>query len=290
MLDGGRPRKRAIRNASATEGGTVSDDANPGTKPQYFAETEDESNTFESVFPGQAIEICDDDDDNEDDDDDDNDNNDNDSNDHSDIEELPSASPTSKPAPPTSPQNLSSDLTEHTANCPRTRGPSTPPPPSLPSAPDPKLSLSTNLKYLRALHNRAIQFIPRLPLASHRYWIGILTMSANPTSAKNFTWMKGNRLTTIETVARMYQQCAAEEDVVLLLGRERPGWKVRMEELDYWGDRKVVLRAVDQGALEAKGVELCGDVVLREGGKGSAGRAREKKGKEEVVVIEIEDD
>ena len=184
---------------------------------------------------------------------------------------------------------------EHAKGCNPSRGPSTPSdsadgtpgPPAPPKAPDPVNDASRNLKHLKSLHNRAVQLIPRLPLAAHRYWIGVLNLDVNPkyfNTEKHFTWMKGNRFTTVETVWHTYQQVTASEGFVLLVGYERVQDKDRMEELDYFNDKKIVLRAVHGNRPEAKGRALCEGVVpVLEVAEG-------KKSNGSQEVIEIEDD
>ena len=106
-----------------------------------------------------------------------------------------------------------------------------------------------------------------MPLAPHRYWIGVLNIDANATTfhqEKHFTWMKGNRVTTIETIWNTYATMAATEDFVLLLGGvEKVQEKDCMEELDYFNDKRIMLRAVKKGTPEAKGKLLGGDLVPR---------------------------
>ena len=194
---------------------------------------------------------------------------------------------------------------EHTKNCPSSRGPSTPsdsqkaiskPPPG-PRPPHAEKDLSPNLTKLRSFHKRALQQIPRLPLAAHRYWIGVLNLGVNPnntfTSEKQFTWMKGNRMTTVETVWHTYSMTTAQEEFVLLLGWERLWLKDRVEELDYFNTKKIFFRAVETGCAEAKGRRLCEGLIKWE--KGGYRDTEGIEGEKEVVegvreVIEIEDD
>ncbi|KAK3724533.1 hypothetical protein LTR37_001157 [Vermiconidia calcicola] len=164
------------------------------------------------------------------------------------------------------------DKSEHARGCTNTHTPSTPrdSPRAISPAllgPDPIKDLSPNLKRLKYFHARAIELIPRLPLAAHRYWIGVLNLDVNPktfSKEEHFTWMKGNRFTTIETVWHMYQQTTVSENFSLLCGFEKVEMKVRMEELEYFGDKKVMLRAVHDSSAEAEGRELCEGVVPKE--------------------------
>ena len=124
--------------------------------------------------------------------------------------------------------------------------------------------LALNLRKQHSFHQTALHYLPRLSLAEHRYCIGVLKLDVPPRgqqSEKNFTWMKGNRLTTVETIRNAYMVGAAEEDVVLLVGFEAPGVKVRCEELDYFHDRRVIFRAVREGHRDAEGRGLAGELV-----------------------------
>lgn len=135
---------------------------------------------------------------------------------------------------------LSSNKTPNTtttAPAPATTKPkSTPKPPTSGLLP-PTLPthLAHNLRKQHSFHHTALNFLPRLPLAAHRYWIGVLKLGVPPRatqSEKNFIWMKGNRKTTVETVWRAFcLACAVEsaEGVVLLVGFERPGSRTRAE-------------------------------------------------------------
>ena len=164
---------------------------------------------------------------------------------------------------------------EHAKGCTQTRGESTPPdsqvgPPlqsSGPRAPDPAKDINSDLQKFKKWHDRAIELIPRLPLAEHRYWIGVLNVGVkamNIKHEKDFTWMKGNRLTTVETVWHMYQQTTAIEKFVLLLGYERVEFRDKVEELDYFNNKKIMFRAVEADHQDAKGHELGGCVVSKE--------------------------
>ena len=107
--------------------------------------------------------------------------------------------------------------TEHTKGCTSPPGPSTPPPEKSqksrsssaqltgPRPPNAQKDLSWNLRRLKKFYFRAKELIPRLPLAEHRYWIGVLNVGKNPDNfkcEKDFIWMKGNRKTTVETVSQ----------------------------------------------------------------------------------------
>jgi hypothetical protein len=102
---------------------------------------------------------------------------------------------------------------EHAKGCTSTPGPSTPPPEKSrsssaqlagPRPPNPQKDLSWNLRRLKGFYLRTKELIPRLPLAEHRYWIGVLNVGKNPDNfkcEKDFIWMKGNRKTTVQTVS-----------------------------------------------------------------------------------------
>lgn len=136
--------------------------------------------------------------------------------------------------------------------------------------------LSPNFRAHERFHIRAQQLIPRLPLAKHRYWIAVLHLGRKPVNAreeKHFTWMKGNRLTTIETVWHTYQTATmAEDDFALMLGFERPDMGDTVEELDFFNDKFVVLRAVAGKEVNVK--EIGEGVITRPRG--------------EVEVVEID--
>lgn len=139
--------------------------------------------------------------------------------------------------------------------------------PTGPAPPDPEADLSINLKRQQNFHNKAKELIPRLPLADHRYWIGVLNVDVKPRSINNqtqFSWMKGNRLTTVQTVWHTYQTTTATDKFALLLGYERPDEEVRMEELDYFNDKKVMFRAVWEGSAGSEGRSLIQGIIPAE--------------------------
>jgi len=154
----------------------------------------------------------------------------------------------------------------------------TPSPPEPPSGPDLLEDRSPALRRLTKFHNKATQLIPRLPLAQHRYWIGVLNLDTNPrnfSSEKHFTWMKGNRLSTVSTIWHTFQTSTATDGFVLLLGDEKVEFTDRVEELDYYDDKRVIFRAVKEGTAEAKGRRVSEGAV-----------PVEYKGMGEVIVIE----
>ncbi|KAK1056100.1 hypothetical protein LTR74_015182 [Friedmanniomyces endolithicus] len=163
------------------------------------------------------------------------------------------------------------DPTEHVPGCTHTtRSASTPPPRS--AFPAPKTFLKKrpeqsdlvkdvrrSLTQQRKLHDKAKQFQPRLPLGSHRYWICVLHTGRRVStinSEKHFTWLKGNRLSTIATIWHHHATATLSEDFALLLGHELVDFKDTCEELDDFGDQFICLRAVAGKDQQAKGREL----------------------------------
>ena len=68
----------------------------------------------------------------------------------------------------------------------------------------------------------------------------------------------------MKTVWHMYQQTTVSEGFVLMLGRERVELEATMEQLDYWREKKIMLRAVKEGSDEAAEKEISEGVVPRE--------------------------
>lgn len=122
-------------------------------------------------------------------------------------------------------------------------------------------------------HNRVLKLIPN-PNApdfdwSRRYWIAVLMLDRNPKSAatqRDYVWMKGNRLTTGQTIWHKYLDATMEdkETTVLMLGTERLKMTDTMEECDYFGDRFVLIRAVTEGTERARGKRPLAGLVPRE--------------------------
>ncbi|KAK4902943.1 hypothetical protein LTR49_026992 [Elasticomyces elasticus] len=120
---------------------------------------------------------------------------------------------------------------------------------------DVRRSLTQQQKF----HDKAKLFTPRLPLDAHRYWICVLHEGrkvSTITSEKHFTWMKGNRLTTIATIWHTHATATLSNNFVLLLGHELVDFKDVCEELDDFVDKFVCLRAVGKDTGQAKGKEL----------------------------------
>ena len=59
----------------------------------------------------------------------------------------------------------------------------------------------------------------------------------------------------------MYQQSTATEGFVILLGHERVEFGDCVEELDCFGEKNVIFRAVMETHADAKGRELSKDIV-----------------------------
>lgn len=184
---------------------------------------------------------------------------------------------------------------QHTSGCSGSRGASTPPatPPLQPTQPsetatkpEPKLEgrvwlgpddlrdVAKAIVREKRWHDKVAHLHPPIPLASHRYWIGVLNFGQDPRSASkenHFTWMKGNRLTTVETVSKTYTATTMFEGV-LMMGGERPEQEDRMEELDLFNDKVVLFRIVEEGTRESVGRRITEGLVTKEN-----------------VVIELED-
>jgi hypothetical protein len=182
----------------------------------------------------------------------------------------------------------SSSQGEHSAGCSNTRSASTPPatPPHQPtSAPkedtkiDPKPNLPTiwtgpdDLRDLpkpfvreRRWHAKVAHLHPPYALPAHRYWIGILNpgMAArNACKEAHFTWMKGNKYTTVETVRRVYATTTMKEGV-LIMGGERPKDEDRVDSLDLFNDKIVLFSIVDEDSPEAPGRKITEGLVTQE--------------------------
>jgi len=148
--------------------------------------------------------------------------------------------------------------------------------PAGPREPNPEKDKSPSLLAHERFHKRAFFLRPRLELASHRYWIGVLRLGKKPKDAreeKHFVWMRGNRLSTVQTVWNEYQTTTFDEGFQLMLGYEEVEFKDRVEELDYFNDKFVCFRAVAENSKEAKGREISEGIIP-----------------EEPVVIVIDDD
>lgn len=73
--------------------------------------------------------------------------------------------------------------------------------------------------------------------------------------------MRGNRSITIRTIYDTFAKQTWQEDFVLLHGHDRVDPKSRCEELDYFDDRCIVLRALKVGDPGWAGKNWCDDIV-----------------------------
>lgn len=184
---------------------------------------------------------------------------------------------------------------QHTSGCSSSRGASTPPatpPPEQQQQPAPKSSAETNPETKTELqlssrpwngpddlrdvakpflkekrwHDKVAHLHPSIPLASHRYWIGVLNLGQDPRTATketHFTWMKGNRLTTVETVRNVYAATTMMEGA-FMMGGERPEDKNRMEELDLFNDKVVLFKIAEEGTPASVGRLITEGLVTKE--------------------------
>lgn len=179
---------------------------------------------------------------------------------------------------------------QHTPGCSGSRGastpPATPPAPSPQSAsahesdakpaptlpqrvwlgPDDLRDVAKPFLREQRWHEKVIQYRPNVSLAAHRYWIGVLNPDRKAATAckeEHFTWMKGNRLTTVETVRNIYAATTMSEGV-FMMGGERPEDKDRMEELDLFNDKIVLFRIADEGTPASVGRLITEGLVTKE--------------------------
>lgn len=139
------------------------------------------------------------------------------------------------------------------------------------------------------LHHTALALVSRLPNYqtfpwTRRYWIAVClhtTPSGKPLkklSEKDFMWMKGHKDSTVSTVWHSYQmRTLCGEDLVLVCRGEICDLEMRAEELDWFGQRLVVFRAMEGEAAEKQ----------REMG-GKLGSGIGIVPREEQVVVEVE--
>lgn len=186
---------------------------------------------------------------------------------------------------------------QHTPNCsgsrdasapPVTPSPATPPPATPPSTttsasqsetkpaakleqkvwlgPDDLRDVAKPFLREKRWHEKVAHLHPKCSLASHRYWIGVLAPGQNPLKAckeEHFTWMKGNRLTTVETVRNVYTATTMVEGV-FMMGGERPKDTDRVEELDLFNDNIVLFRIATEGTPAAVGRLITEGLVTKE--------------------------
>lgn len=127
-------------------------------------------------------------------------------------------------------------------------------------------SLSVPLVQHQKLHIRCFQLIPRLDLASHRYWIAVIEPKRRPENVRketHLTWMKGNRFTTAKTVKHYFKQAGlVTEEFVLLHAGRKVADDVMVQELDLWDDKFVLFRAVWAHSAAAKGRDVAQGLVV----------------------------
>ena len=218
--------------------------------------------------------------------------------------EIPSTDPVFAPLPTTH--------RSPTSNASKTKP--TPKPPTTDILPiDPTRHISPHHRANHLLHTRVLAFLPRIPLATHRYWIAVVPPNTNTrtlNSEKQMTWIRGHRKTTVKTVFKTYAMTTVSEGFELQIGGtgsgsakgekgwagEVPWWGVRMEEVDYFGDKKVVFRAVEVEDGRAERADGAGTAVVERGVIGGAvfrGLVKEGVRKEGVVqkseVIVLDD-
>lgn len=135
------------------------------------------------------------------------------------------------------------------------------------AGPDADKDLSKTFVKYRIFHEKATVLRPQTFLAAHRYWIGVLLPNVRPstvTREDQFMWLKGNRLTTVETVWNVFSTRFIKQDFVLMLGAETLEMDVRMDECDLMNDKIVILRYMDKNDSQAKGREISGALVPKE--------------------------
>lgn len=132
--------------------------------------------------------------------------------------------------------------------------------------PDDLRDVSKPIQREKRWHDKVAHLHPQVPLAPHRYWIGILNPNVLPRNAckeTHFTWMKGNRLTTVETVRKVYAATTMLE-LVFMMGGERPEDGDRMEQLDLFNDKIVLFSVVEEGTPESVGRKITEGLVTKE--------------------------
>ncbi|KAI7232696.1 hypothetical protein KC330_g5788 [Hortaea werneckii] len=138
-------------------------------------------------------------------------------------------------------------------------------PPTIEKEPRPDKDEWRPRKLHRKLHERAKACKPQLKLAEHRYLIAVASPERDASRCKDekhFVWMKGNRMTTVETVWHEYRTAALIETFVLLLGNvEEVSFADQVQNLDYFNDKLILFRAVDPRDPEAKGRRIDEGIV-----------------------------
>lgn len=130
--------------------------------------------------------------------------------------------------------------------------------------PDDLRDVSKILKREQNWHNKVAFLHPADPLRSHRYWIGVLKRGLKMQTAskeEHFTWMKGNRFTTVETVRKNYELSDTLDGGVLIIGGEKPNDEDRVEEFDLCNDKIVLFRIAGVDTPQAAGSEATKGLV-----------------------------
>jgi len=169
---------------------------------------------------------------------------------------------------------------EHTPGCSNTRSASTPPAtpphplnsaPKTDSKPEQKIwagpddlrDLAKAFQREKRWHEKVAHLHPSFVLPPHRYWIGILNPGLVPRTAckeGHFTWMKGNKYTTVETIRRVYASVTMKEGA-FMLGGERPKDEDCVESLDLFNDKIVLFTIADEGTPAAVGRKITEGLV-----------------------------
>lgn len=82
----------------------------------------------------------------------------------------------------------------------------------------------------------------------------------------------------------MYQQSTATDDFVILLGHERVDFQDCVEELDVFGEKKVIFRAVLKTHPDARGREVSEAIIPKKVVPGA------KKVQQEVILLDDDDE
>ncbi|KAG9687989.1 hypothetical protein KCU95_g6162, partial [Aureobasidium melanogenum] len=100
----------------------------------------------------------------------------------------------------------------------------------------------------KELHQKAFKLQPH-HIPEHRYWVAILMHTMQPQKAKvekDFVWLKGHKINTVETMWNKYREVTTEEQHQILFCGRVPQFTDTLEELDRFGDRLIVFRAAKQ--------------------------------------------
>lgn len=176
---------------------------------------------------------------------------------------APGAStPTQPPSKPPPPQLATGTGT--TANSQKDAEPKSSAEEKVWLGPDDLRDVSKTLKRERQWHNKVALLHPADPLRSHRYWIGVLKRGLKVQTAskgEHFTWMKGNRFTTVETVRKTYELSDTLDGGVLIIGGEKPEDEDCVEQFDLCNDKIVLFRIAGMDTPQAVGSEVTKGLV-----------------------------